>query len=152
FPYGFMSVRNDRQSGLLFPYYGFSNTRGFVWQQPFYWDINRSYDMTITTDVETSARLGLWGEFRYAPNLEMEGQLAASYFKEQIRGPATTSTPVDRWSITGTHRQMLPDDVRLYSDIFVVSDDLFLREISHHALDMPLADDYADYTLRTLRY
>jgi LPS-assembly protein len=47
---------------------------------------------------------------------------------------------------------MLPDDVRLYSDIFVVSDDLFLREISHHALDMPLADDYADYTLRTLRY
>jgi LPS-assembly protein len=152
FPYGIMSVRTERQSGLLFPYYGFSSTRGFVWQQPFYWDINRSYDMTVTTDVETSARLGLWGEFRYAPGLDTEGQLSASYFNEQIRGPATTSTPVDRWSITGAHRQTLAEDAHLYSDLFVVSDDLFLREISHHALDLPTADDYADYTIRTLRY
>jgi len=54
--------------------------------------------------------------------------------------------------MTGTHRQMFSDDVRLYSDLFFVSDDLFLREISHRALSMPDTDDYADYTLRTLRY
>lgn len=151
-PYGVMSVRTDRQSGFLFPNYGFSNKRGFVWQQPFYWAINRSYDLTLTTDLETSARVGVWGEFRYAPNLTTEGQLSASYFNEQIRGPATTSTPVDRWSITGAHRQSIAEDVRLYSDLFFVSDDLFLREISHHALNLPSSDDFTDWTLRTRRF
>ncbi len=151
-PYGTVSVNNDRQSGLLFPAYGFSSSRGFVWQQPFYWDISKSQDMTLTTDLETSARIGLWGEYRYAPNEQTEGQLAASYFNEQIRGPATTSTPVDRWSMTGTHRQTLADDLRLYSDLFFVSDDLFLREINHHALDLSSVEDSTDFLLRTRRF
>jgi lipopolysaccharide assembly outer membrane protein LptD (OstA) len=123
-----------------------------VWQQPFFWAINKSYDLTLTTDVETSARLGLWGEFRYAPSVSTEGQFAASYFNEQIRGPATTSSPTDRWSITGIHRQNLTDDFRFYSDLFFVSDDQFLREISHRALNLPSFDDYADWTVRTRRY
>jgi LPS-assembly protein len=151
-PYGIVPVRNDRQSGFLFPNYGFSSKRGFVWQQPFYWAINKSYDLTLTTDVETAARLGVWGEFRYAPNVNTEGQFAASYFNEQIRGPATTSTAIDRWSITGLHRQSLADDIRLYSDLFFVSDDLFLREITHHALNLPAFEDFSDWTLRTRRY
>jgi LPS-assembly protein len=151
-PYGVVPVRAERQSGLLFPDFGFSNKRGFVWQQPFYWAINRSYDLTLTTDLETAARVGLWGEFRYAPNLYTEGQFSASYFNEQIQGPATTSTPVDRWSITGTHRQSLAKDTRIYSDFFFVSDDLFLREIHDNALNLPSAGDNADWTLRTRRF
>jgi LPS-assembly protein len=151
-PYAVVPVRNERQSGFLFPNYGFSSKRGFVWQQPFYWAMNKSYDLTVTTDVETAARLGLWGELRYAPNLDTEGQFSASYFNEQIRGPATTSTAVDRWSITGAHRQRFSDDVRFYSDLFFVSDDLFLREISHRALNLPALDDYADWTIRTRRF
>ena len=85
-PYALVPINNERQSGFLFPNYGFSNKRGFVWQQPFYWAINKSYDATVTTDVETGARLGAWGEFRYAPNERTEGLLSASYFNEQIRG------------------------------------------------------------------
>lgn len=151
-PYGVVPVRRDRQSGLLFPDFGFSNKRGFVWHQPFYWDINRSYDFTLTTDLETAARVGMWGEFRYAPSLSTEGQFSASYFNEQIQGPATTSTPTNRWSITGTHRQRLAHDVQMYSDFFFVSDDLFLREINHGALNMPATGDNADWTLRTRRF
>lgn len=149
-PYGVVSVRNDRQSGLLFPHYGFSSKRGFQWQQPFYWDISKSQDLTVTADLETAARLGLLGEYRYAPNERTEGQLAASYFNEQIRGPATTSTPVDRWSLTGTHRQSLSDEVRVYSDLFFVSDNLFLRE-----MNVPYyagADDVDSRELRTRRF
>lgn len=149
-PYGVVSVRNDRQSGLLFPRYGFSSKRGLQWQQPFYWAISKSQDLTVTADLETAARLGVLGEYRYAPNERTEGQLAASYFNEQIRGPATTSTPVDRWSLTGTHRQSLSDEVRVYSDLFFVSDNLFLREIN-----VPYyagADDVDFRELRTRRF
>lgn len=151
-PYAVVPVRNDRQSGFLFPNYGFSSKRGFVWQQPFYWAINKSYDLTLTADIETAARIGGWGEFRYAPNVHTEGQFSASYFNEQIRGPATTSTPVNRWSVTGLHRQALSDDLRFYSDLFFVSDDLFLREISNHALNLPSFSDFSDWALRTRRY
>jgi len=151
-PYGSVPITNDRQSGLLFPYYGFSSKRGFVWQQPFYWAINKSYDATVTTDVETSARLGGWGEFRYAPSERTEGLFSASYFNEQIRGPATTTSPIDRWSVTGVHRQSLPHDWRLYSDLFFVSDDFFLREVSHRALNLGSALEIDDWDLRTRRF
>lgn len=149
-PYGVVSVRSDRQSGLLFPRYGFSSKRGFQWQQPFYWAVSKSQDLTVTADLETAARLGVLGEYRYAPNERTEGQLAASYFNEQIRGPATTSTPVDRWSLTGTHRQSLSNEVGVYSDLFFVSDNLFLREIN-----VPYyagADDVDFRELRTRRF
>ncbi len=151
-PYGVVSVRTERQSGLLFPSYGFSSARGFVWQQPFYWAISKSQDLTVTADLETAARLGLFGEYRYAPNEWTEGQLAASYLNEQIRGPATTSTPVDRWSLTGVHRQTLRDNWRLYSDLFFVSDDLFLREISNRAIDLPSSLDEPEWAIRTRRF
>lgn len=151
-PYGTMAVTSDRQSGLLFPYYGFSSKRGFVWQQPFYWAINKSYDATVTTDIETSARIGGWGEFRYAPNERTEGLLSASYFNEQIRGPATTTSPINRWSATGVHRQELPNDWRLYGDFFFVSDDFFLREVSHRALNLKSALEVDDWDLRTRRF
>lgn len=152
FPYLSVAVSKERQSGFLFPHYGFSNTRGFVWQQPFYWAINKSYDATITTDLETNARVGLWGEFRYAPNEQTEGLLAASYFNQQIGGPATTDAPVNRWSVSGVHRQLLPDDLRLYSDLLFVSDNAFLREISHRALGITEALDTTDYEIRTRRF
>lgn len=151
-PYGTMPVTSDRQSGLLFPNYGFSSKRGFVWQQPFYWAINKSYDATVTTDVETSARVGLWGEFRYTPNERTEGVLSASYFNEQIRGPASTTSPINRWSVTGVHRQLLPQDWRLYGDFFFVSDDFFLREISHRALNLKSALEIDDWDLRSRRF
>ncbi len=151
-PYAFVPVNNDRQSGFLFPNYGFSSKRGFVWQQPFYWAINKSYDATITTDLETAARIGAWGEFRYAPNEQTEGVLAASYFNEQIRGPATTTGPINRWSVTGVHRQLLAQDFRAYGDFFFVSDDQFLREISHRALNLKSSLELDDWDLRTRRF
>ncbi len=146
-PYGVVPLNNERQSGFLFPHYGFSSKRGFQWEQPFYWAISKSQDLTVTADLETSARLGVLGEYRYAPSERTEGQFLASYFNEQIRGPATTSTPVDRWSVVGTHRQSLADDLRLYSDLFFVSDDLFLREIN-----LPFYPNASEADLRTRRF
>jgi LPS-assembly protein len=151
-PYGIVPINTDRQSGFLFPNYGFSSKRGFVWQQPFYWAISKSYDATVTTDLETSARVGVWGEFRYAPNERTEGLLSASYFNEQIRGPATTSSPINRWSVTGVHRQAFAQNFRAYGDFFFVSDDLFLREISHRALNLKSALELDDWDLRTRRF
>lgn len=146
-PYGIFSVRTERQGGFLFPRYSFSSKRGFQWEQPFFWAISKSQDVTFTADLETAARAGALGEYRYALSRQTQGQLDVSYFNEQIRGPASSEAPVDRWSLTGTHRQELPRGWDLYSDLFFTSDDRFLREIN-----LPVYPRYSDWDLRTRRF
>lgn len=146
-PYAVFPVQADRQSGLLFPGYGFSSERGFQFQQPLYWALNKSHDVTLTADIETKARLGLLGEYRYAPNRHTEGRLIASYFNEKIGGLASTSSPLHRWSLTGTHRQRLPYGVQTYGDFFFVSDDRFLRN-----MNTPFYGGLDDTDLRSRRW
>ncbi len=129
-PYATFPVQAERKSGLLFPDYGFSSKRGLQFQQPLYWALNKSHDVTLTADIETEARLGLLGDYRYALNRHTEGRLAVSYFNEKLGGVASTSSPLHRWSITGAHRQRLPYGVNAYGDFFFVSDDRFLRDMN----------------------
>jgi hypothetical protein len=84
-PWGIFPVQRDRQSGFLFPRFGFSNTRGFQYLQPYYWAIDKSSDATIATDVETARRLGVLAEYRYALAPNAGGDLTATYFNETHR-------------------------------------------------------------------
>jgi LPS-assembly protein len=156
-PYGLFPVRRDRQSGLLFPRFGYSNRRGFQFEQPFYVAINKSMDATVAVDVETAARVGALGEYRYALSQDTAGEVNGSYFNEQIRGAssreivnrkiADPNIPIDRWSVGLVHDQWLPGQVHGFADVFRVSDDLFLREINLFTFN-----NSADVALRTRRY
>ena len=108
-------VYRERQSGLLFPRVGFSNRRGFQLLQPYYWAINKNQDATISLDVETSLRIGLLGEYRYAFN---EGyasgrsssgtstrRSAARPRPSACRRASIPSAPENRWGIIGHHRR-----------------------------------------------
>ncbi len=139
-PHAIFPVQRDRQSGFLLPRFGFSNTRGFQTLLPFYWAISKSQDATVAFDLETSARVGLVGDYRYALSRETHGFLDASYFNESFRGaslssPFQASTPENRWSVAGEHDQTLVGTARVYDDVFLVSDDLFLREINTYAFE-----------------
>jgi len=140
-PYGLFPVRRERQSGFLSPQVGMSNSRGFQYTQPYYWAIDKSSDATISLDVETSARLGLLGEYRYALAPDAGGNLTATYFNEKIGGDrenevenpmdlADPHVPENRWSVIGYHQQPGPWDTRVYAQPFVVSDSLFLRDMN----------------------
>lgn len=139
-PYASFPIVRERQSGFLFPRFGLSNARGFQYVQPFYWAIDKSSDATISFDVETSARLGLLGEYRYALSPAAGGNLTASYFNEKIGGDRSDEVvdpkivdpviPENRWSVIGYHRQPGPWGTNLYAQPFVVSDKLFLRDMN----------------------
>ena len=156
-PWGLFPVRRERQSGLLFPRFGFSNTRGFQIAQPFYVAINKSMDATLSLDVETNARVGLVGEYRYALSQTTAGELQGSYFNEQIRGASSADVvntniadpdiPLNRWNVGLTHDQALPFGVHGYADVFRVSDSLFLREINVLTFNPGV-----DVALRTRRF
>ncbi len=90
----------DRQSGMLFPRFGFSSTTGFAFAVPIFQTLGRSYDATITpgffTGNPSSAtsnlisrsvkgpRLGL--ELRYAPAERTQGEVALDLFQDLDRG------------------------------------------------------------------
>ena len=140
-PYGAFPVQRDRQSGFLFPRFGYTNSRGFQYLQPYYWAIDKSSDATFATDVETARRLGVLGEYRYllAPNAG--GDLTATYFNEQIGGStaddvnqpltlADPTVPQNRGSLIGYIQQPGPDGSRFYIRPFLVSDTSFLRNMN----------------------
>jgi len=157
FPYGLFPVRRDRQSGLLFPRFGYSNRRGFQLELPLYVAINKSMDATLAVDVETAARIGALGEYRYALSPDTGGEVNGAYFNEQIRGASSSdivnrniadpNIPINRWAAGIVHDQWLPGDVRGFADVFRVSDDLFLREINLFTFNPS-----ADVALRTRRF
>lgn len=141
-PYFIFPANTDRQSGFLLPRTGYSNRRGFVYEQPFYWAISKSSDATIALDVETSARIGVIGEYRYALSQRTRGQFTAAYFNEGIRGRTrgTVETggveadiPENRFAFAGKHSSPFYGKSKFFLDLFAVSDDLFLREINNFA-------------------
>ncbi|HLY37691.1 MAG TPA: LPS assembly protein LptD, partial [Candidatus Binatia bacterium] len=149
-------ANSQRQSGFLIPRLGYSNRRGFQYEQPFFWAIDKSSDATIATDLETAARVGIIGEYRYALSRTVHGEFSAAYYNEAIRG-STAGTigpgnqPVDipenRFAFTGHHVQPFYGGSRFYLDLFAVSDLVFLREINTFA-----ASQRYDLTLRTTRF
>jgi LPS-assembly protein len=128
----------ERQSGLLMPRVGFSNRRGFQLLQPYYWAINKSQDVTLSLDVETAVRIGLLGHYRYAFSETSAGEFQVGYFNESIRSQSpevrvppgiNPVAPINRWGMIGHHTEDL-GDTRLYGDLLLVGDNLFLREMN----------------------
>jgi lipopolysaccharide assembly outer membrane protein LptD (OstA) len=67
-PYVLFPTKQTRQSGLLPFSLGTSTNRGFLFSLPGYWAIDKHQDLTMTAVVETSARVGIDGVYRYAPS------------------------------------------------------------------------------------
>ena len=141
FPIFAFPANRDRATGFLIPRFSYSNRRGFQYEQPFFWDINKSMDATIATDIETSARLGLIGEYRYTLGNDFRGQFGGGYWNETIRSSKadevltsqgiTTEPPFNRYLIIGQHRSPFWYDSNFYLDAFKVSDVNLLKNITN---------------------
>lgn len=156
-PYAYFPVRTERQTGFLFPRFGSSNREGFKFEQPFFWAISKSSDATFGVDVESRARVGLFGELRTILSRDARADIGLSYFNEGLRKDESRSVgdrtiadqniPKDRWSVFATHRHTSPLGWKTYSDISAFSDDLYLRDIDTFILDSP-----RERELRSSRY
>jgi LPS-assembly protein len=139
FPYMIFPANTQRQSGFLFPRLGYSNKRGFQYEQPFFWAIDKSSDATLALDLETNVRVGGIGEYRYVLSPGAHGAFTASYFNESWRSQTNvpiapdglpTTVPTNRFGVFGRHVQPFYGDSRFYLDVFAVSDNVFLKEIN----------------------
>jgi lipopolysaccharide assembly outer membrane protein LptD (OstA) len=133
-------ANQDRQTGFLIPRFSYSNRRGFGYEQPFFWAINKSMDATIAPNIETAARLGVLGEYRYTLGDDFHGAFGGGYWNETIRSSkadevlssqgVVTEPPFNRYLIVGQHRSSAWWDSSFYLDAFKVSDTSLLKNIS----------------------
>lgn len=137
FPYLLFPANTDRQSGFLMPSVSYSNRRGFIYEQPYFWAIDKSSDLTLGLDLETAARIGGLAEYRYEWSKRSSGDFTGGYFNDSLGGngePLTRitaepeSSPENRWIVAGHHRTRF-DGGQIYMDVLRLSDDNFLREI-----------------------
>lgn len=88
-PYISFPIDDRRQSGILAPTFGNSDTTGTDLSIPYYWNIAENYDATITPRIMSNRGLMLGGEFRYLTE-GSEGQVVAEILSDietnDIRG------------------------------------------------------------------
>ena len=94
FPYFMYPVRIKRQSGLLMPEAGYSDSKGVIFNNSFYWAISDNTDATFFLDYASKKGPGEGIEFRYILNERSKGKLYqyytmedSSYFKDEYTDP-----------------------------------------------------------------
>ncbi|MBI5682676.1 MAG: LPS-assembly protein LptD [Deltaproteobacteria bacterium] len=141
-PYLVLPVKRERQTGFLFPKFGYSELRGFKMDNAFFWAISDNTDATFYLDVEAKRGLGKGGEYRYTLSNNTKGQFYVYQFQEddidrvrQFRsGSSNLSKPQtasdNRWILKLKHDQTFPDNITLKVDINRVSDDEFFIDFA----------------------
>jgi len=82
FPYLAFSTARERSSGLLIPHFGYNSKEGLIYEQPIFWAISPSMDMTFNPQIRTDRSLGIYSTFRFADSAVSEGLVRVGYFAD----------------------------------------------------------------------
>ncbi|WP_417468270.1 LPS-assembly protein LptD [Maricaulis sp.] len=126
----------ERHSGLLFPGFSVSSRLGFSYQQPYYWAISPSQDITLAPRVMTNVNPLLFTEYR---KRFWSGEMA---FEGSITHEAEIDSDGDRygdetwrWHLFGGGQWDINPDWRWGFGIQRASDDLHLRRYDFSEID-----------------
>lgn len=137
-PYLMFPVKTERESGLLMPAFGYSNTKGTRASLAWYQVVDRNMDATVYLDYLSEIGLGKGLEYRYALANQNNGE--ALYY--HVTG--FSETP-DLYYLEWQHHGNLPYDWHLTADVEYASEKRFFEEFGE------VAEDYnRDKTVSTL--
>jgi LPS-assembly protein len=100
-PIGYIPMDTTRKSGFLIPTFGWSKIDGVLFDQKYFWAINRWSDATLNT----RRVLGGWQygtEYRYRTSNTTNGTINGNIFKDNITGN-------NLWAAKMKHAQDLPN-------------------------------------------
>lgn len=140
-PYFFMPVKTRRQSGFLLPDYGKSTTKGFYYNQPYFWAINDTSDLTVNEFIMQDRGFMHGVEYRARPFTDTAAWIRFDWLYDSVRetndwgtygGDGLLRTNRDRYWLRGMLDTRLPDpNWRLKVDLDYTSDQYFLREFKN---------------------
>ncbi len=122
-PYISFPIDDRRQSGVLTPTFGNSDTTGIDFSIPYYWNIAENYDATITPRIMSDRGLMLGGEFRYLTD-SSEGQVAAEILSD-------TDTDELRGQFSLQNKSTISARLSSELDLNYMSDDDYLEDFGN---------------------
>lgn len=133
-------VKTSRQTGLLKPEFGRSTVKGAYYNQPFFWAINESSDLTANLEFMEKRGWKPGLEYRTRPNSTTAGWLRMDWFRDKLtntrddkgkyQGDGLVRSNEDRWWLRGMFDSKMEDTGwRLKADLDLVSDQYYLSEI-----------------------
>jgi LPS-assembly protein len=128
FPYVVFPVKRERQSGFLFPRFGWSNKKGAESDIFYYWAISPSQEATIDLDIQTKRGVGAGLDYRYLRKQGSTGNLGGYLIYDQ-----NTENP--RGVIAQSHREIFSPQMNLRTSINMTTDRLFLSDYGEKSGD-----------------
>ena len=122
-PYLSFSLHQERKSGFLPPHYGSTNTSGFEFTVPYYWNIAPNRDATFYPRYMTKRGLQLSTDFRY-----LEPTYHGEWRGELL--PNDNQFGADRYAYFIKHSQTFSNGWYGALNVNRVSDDTYFRDLS----------------------
>lgn len=121
FPWLAFPATRDRKTGLLFPKFGYSASRGYQLDIPLYLVISPSQDALVDFDLLSKRGVGIGLGYRYIRARGSEGHFS---------GYMIYDTSLDFWrgQISQSHREIFSPDMNLRMDVNYHSDRTFLND------------------------
>lgn len=138
-PFFLFPTKTSRQTGFLIPEFGRSSKKGLFYNQPFFWAINDSSDLTINENFMEKYGLMHGLEYRARPYSDTTAWIRFDWMYDKKKGSQAAEGPfqdeglkrnnADRFWLRGMLDTRLPDPQwRLKADIDYVSDQNFLSD------------------------
>ncbi len=118
-PYMFLSTKQERATGLLYPSFSQSSLEGFVYLQPFFIATHNFWDMTITPQIRTSRGWGGNVELRFVDKTQKMFYFNAGFFdnfNRYIRNNNAKNKYIYGFSFSHERRGILSDFFEDYND------------------------------------
>jgi len=155
-PFFVFPAKIKRQSGLLPPQIGYSDRKGEMYLQPFFWAINESSDATFYVHhmERRGDKIGL--EYRYIPDDQSKGILMYDFLNDMKTDDGTGESSdkwgyedddelrpnSDRYWFRMKHDQAMPFGFFAKLDIDIVSDQDYLTEFKRGHTGFEETDSY----------
>ncbi|HKF67929.1 MAG TPA: LPS assembly protein LptD, partial [Vicinamibacterales bacterium] len=116
------AIRRERQTGFLFPKFGYSTRKGAYAETPFFWAIDDSQDLLFSPIMYTNLGEGFNFEYRYILPENQRGRAAGFFMQESFKHGSTRFIGTTRQDWVLGPRTWLKVDVSGVSDHQVLSD------------------------------
>ena len=138
-PYMVLPAKKDRQTGFLMPEYGHSSELGYFYNQPFFWAIDSSRDLTLNEYYMSRHGFMHGATYRSRGSEDEKLWLRFDWIDDRQRNTDLRDGKINldpyirnnsqRWWLRGMYDWRLPDpNWRLRADLDFVSDQDYLRE------------------------
>jgi LPS-assembly protein len=124
-PYLWTPITAERKTGFLIPDIGYSDTRGFSFNIPFFWAIAENRDATFHLDHYSKRGFGEGLEYRYLEPGDIKGRWWVYHLRD-------SELKKDFFEVKGVHDQRSTEKIGGYLNVNFINEDDYYREFNTH--------------------